>query len=144
MATAGYDIPSPSHAAVTVEPDSDDEDLVAISNTQLNQPSQKSSNEAKGKTRAGPSAPEILSPRPPPPGPPPGVSGNIGDSGRSGGASSKPQRQTIRGIVTESRYGQGMNTLDEPISETIVSRLSTLFFEDFSPCGSANAVSTGL
>lgn len=117
MATQGYDIPSPSQATLTVEPDSDEDDLVAIPQSQLNQhPTQKSLlNSDKGKTRAPPT-PVILSPGPNPSGP----SGQIVDQNRNH-LSRTPTRQAIGGIVTESRYGSGMNTLDEPISETIVS-----------------------
>ncbi|KAH9807743.1 Yip1 domain-containing protein [Melampsora americana] len=125
MSNQGYDIPSPSHAALTVEPDSDDEDLVAIPQSEINQqPSQKSLNVDKGKTRANPTSPVILTPgtstnRP-------ALSGQIGDSNRSTAGSSRPQRHAIGGIMTESRYGSGLNTLDEPISETIMRDLSAI------------------
>ncbi|KAG0149314.1 hypothetical protein CROQUDRAFT_653890 [Cronartium quercuum f. sp. fusiforme G11] len=130
MATIGYDIPSPSHAVATVEPDSDDDDLVAIPNSQLHQqPNQKSLNAEKGKTRAGSATPADGNPGATPSGPPPGFSGHIGDSSGSAtsrGGSSRPQRQAIGGIVTETRHGSGLNTLDEPISETIMRDLSAI------------------
>lgn len=132
MASAGYDIPSPTQARLTVEADTDsDEDLVAIPESEIDQAKQPlhhhptgnpplKSTFQKGKSKASGSS------QPP-------VSGRIGQSDPSSSSSPAPHnpprqssRKNFGGIIAESRYGSGINTLDEPISETIMRDLTAI------------------
>lgn len=128
MTSQGYDIPSPSHAVLTVEPDTDSEDdLVAIPKSDIErnlminnshtQQGLKDDKTPKGKTK--PSQPPITSSS---------VSGQIGSSsnGSNHNTNRPSTRRAIGGIMTESRYGSGLNTLDEPISETIMRDLTAI------------------
>lgn len=129
MASAGYDIPSPTQATLTVEADTDsDEDLVAIPESEIDQAKQPLHHPSgsaplksafqKGKSKAAASS---SSQQP--------VSGRIGQSDSSA-TPAAPTRQSSRknfgGIIAESRYGSGINTLDEPISETIMRDLTAI------------------
>ncbi|EFP85728.1 uncharacterized protein PGTG_11057 [Puccinia graminis f. sp. tritici CRL 75-36-700-3] len=122
MASRGYDIPSPTQAALTEEPDSDsDDDLVAIPQSEIDQSNQPltsgGKSTQKGKTKAYP-----------PTGPSqPTVSGQIGSASSAAPSNNRQStRKNFGGIMTESRYGSGINTLDEPISETIMRDLTAI------------------
>ena len=90
---------------------------------------QQPSVQDKGKGRAQ-FVPEQLAPPPTTAGRPvsPTVSGNIGSSSSSHGASRTANRQLVGGVQVETRY-TGVDTLDEPVSKTIVSwaRFSLFF-----------------
>ncbi|KAH8924075.1 Yip1-domain-containing protein [Atractiella rhizophila] len=94
--TNGYSIPVPE-TAISIEPD-DDEPATAVPPKSQ---SQGGGGPGKGKER------ENL------------LSGNIGSSPSGGGTGGKNMRQNIGGIQTETRY-TGMDTLDEPVSETFM------------------------
>ncbi|POW01015.1 hypothetical protein PSHT_12737 [Puccinia striiformis] len=123
MASQGYDIPSPTQAALTVEPDSDDDDdLVAIPESEIEQSSQPlnptGKSNQKGKTKAYPPAAPPSRPT---------VSGQIGSTSTANPSNTRQSsRKNFGGIMTESRYGSGINTLDEPISETIMRDLTAI------------------
>ncbi|POW11196.1 hypothetical protein PSTT_05408 [Puccinia striiformis] len=123
MASQGYDIPSPTQAALTVEPDSDDDDdLVAIPESEIEQSSQPlnptGKSNQKGKTKAYPPAAPPSRPT---------VSGQIGSTSTATPSNTRQSsRKNFGGIMTESRYGSGINTLDEPISETIMRDLTAI------------------
>ncbi|KAI9620923.1 hypothetical protein H4Q26_013598 [Puccinia striiformis f. sp. tritici PST-130] len=100
MASQGYDIPSPTQAALTstLEPDR--------------------KVEQKGKTKAYPPAAPPSRPT---------VSGQIGSTSTANPSNTRQSsRKNFGGIMTESRYGSGINTLDEPISETIMRDLTAI------------------
>lgn len=101
----GYDVPS-HHAAVTIEPDDDEDDLVAIPGT-----SAAAKNKGKGSEQRDTLAP-------------PSQSGSRaaspGLSGKIGGASARPLRTEIGGIKVETRY-TGVSSLDESVSDSLVS-----------------------
>jgi len=105
------------HQAISIEPDEDDgDDLVAIkSNSTLPPPG------SKGKSRDSSANTS------------PSLAGNIGSlpataggGGINGAGASKGMRQTIGGIQTETRFSGG-DTLDEPVSETIMRDLRTIY-----------------
>jgi len=123
MASQGYDIPSPSQAALTVERDresgdEEEDDLVAIPHSDLDRSASQplNSSSQKGKTKAYPPQPQLPSSSS-------NVSGHIGSSSQSHPPTT---RKSFGGIVAESRYGSGINTLDEPISETIMRDLTAI------------------
>lgn len=101
----GYEVPS-QHAAVTIEPDDDEDDLVAIPGTTAGATS-------KGK---GPAQRDTLAP--------PSQSGSRTASpalsGKIGGASARPLRTEIGGIKVETRY-TGVSSLDESVGDSLVS-----------------------
>ncbi|KAI9620147.1 hypothetical protein KEM48_008264 [Puccinia striiformis f. sp. tritici PST-130] len=108
MASQGYDIPSPTQAALTVEPDSDDDDdLVAIPESEIEQSSQPlnptGKSNQKGKTKAYPPAAPPSRPT---------VSGQIGSTSTANPSNTRQSsRKNFGGIMTESRYGSGINHL---------------------------------
>ncbi|CAH7689233.1 Yip1 domain-containing protein [Phakopsora pachyrhizi] len=122
--TQGYDIPVSPNDVLTVEPDSEEEDdLVAIAASEMDKDrlinSRPDNAEEKGKSRATINSTSNLNRS----GNDPVVSGQIG--GDSDPRDNRTRR-SIGGIMTESRYGSGINTLDEPISETIMRDLSAI------------------
>ncbi|KAL8280472.1 hypothetical protein RQP46_007120 [Phenoliferia psychrophenolica] len=95
-----------SHSAYEVAPDDEDEnDLIATSAQSLLPPSR----EQKGKGRA-------LSPDP--------LAGKIG-GGAPGSVGERTTRSSVGGVQTETRY-TGTDTLDEPVSETIMRDLRAI------------------
>ncbi|KAM0789906.1 hypothetical protein ACM66B_006747 [Microbotryomycetes sp. NB124-2] len=108
-----------SHQAYHIAADDDDDDLVATSNTNLlpvpQQSQHASSADAKGKGRAQNGVDSSGSN---------GLSGRIG-SGAPGSIGQRTTTTTIGGIRTETRY-TGSNTLDEPVSETIMRDLRAI------------------
>lgn len=99
----GYD--TTPHAAVTIEADEDEDDLVAI-------PGTNASSKSKGK---GPEQRDTLAP--------PSQSGSRSTSpavsGRIGGGGSRPLRTEIGGIKVETRY-TGVSSLDESVGDSLV------------------------
>ncbi|EPQ52806.1 hypothetical protein GLOTRDRAFT_46637 [Gloeophyllum trabeum ATCC 11539] len=104
--TASTPLTSTSQFIQADDDDLDEDDIPAFTHPSI-QPASPSPD--KGKARA----PEQLAP---PSGSVPSVSGNIGSS--SGGGV-KPSRQTVGGVQVETRY-TGADTLDEPVTATIV------------------------
>ncbi|GAA5993182.1 hypothetical protein JCM11641_003657 [Rhodosporidiobolus odoratus] len=102
---------SSPHTAYEIAPDiSDDDDLVATSAGQTLLPTHTVQASTKGKERA-------VSPNPQ-------LEGRIGAGGA--GVGERTQRQTtFGGIKTETRY-TGSDTLDEPVSETIMRDLRAI------------------
>ncbi|SCV74782.1 BQ2448_7811 [Microbotryum intermedium] len=110
-----------SHQSYTIAADSDDEgdELVAHSSANLHHttpaqngegllplPATTPSSSSKGKGRAASLSPD-----------PNALRGRIGSS--PGGVGERTTRSTVGGVKTETRY-TGQDTLDEPVSETIM------------------------
>ncbi|KAI5479477.1 Yip1 domain family, member 6 [Pseudohyphozyma bogoriensis] len=98
-----------AHQAYEIAPDSDDDDLVATTSANLLPTAQQ-----KGKGR------ESVSNSPDPN----LLAGKIGSS-TSGGVGERSTRSTVGGIQTETRY-TGSDTLDEPVTETIMRDLRAI------------------
>lgn len=109
MAEQGY--AAPSHAAVSIEADDDEDDLVAIQGSDIVGGQDKGKGRAKD-TLAPPSSSSGGA-----------VSGRIGGSGT--GVGRKSLRTTIGGLQVETRY-TGQNSLDETVSESIVGDNATV------------------
>lgn len=92
-----------AHQTYEIAADSDDDDIVATSGATLLPPTAQQ----KGKARESSPAQ----------GPDP-LAGRIGSS--TGGIGERTTRSSVGGVQTETRY-TGTDTLDEPVSETIVS-----------------------
>ncbi|KDE06343.1 hypothetical protein MVLG_03380 [Microbotryum lychnidis-dioicae p1A1 Lamole] len=114
-----------SHQSYTIAADSDEEgdDLVAHSSANLHTHTTGQSegllplpattpNSNKGKGRAASVSPD-----------PNALSGRIGSS--PGGVGERTTRSTVGGVKTETRY-TGQDTLDEPVSETIMRDLRAI------------------
>ena len=103
----GYDVPA-RHAAVTIEADDDEDDLVAISGA-------NAVTQGKGKGKGSEQRDTLA---------PPSQSGSRSSSpavsGRIGAASARPLRTEIGGIKVETR-DTGVNSLDETVGDSLVS-----------------------